>query len=92
MINKTEHVAVDDDSSKQSSTTYTATPFQIGIGLLIVGASAGMTLYTRKTQAMLNQLKKMEDNKALRLPKKKFGPPTREEWEKLRSRWTNDDL
>jgi hypothetical protein len=79
------------DSSKNTS-MYTATPLQLGIGLLIVGASAGMTLYTRKTQALLNQMKRIDENRALRLPRKKFGPPTKEEWEKLRSRWTDDDL
>mmetsp|Transcript_4773 Transcript_4773/g.9114 ORF Transcript_4773/g.9114 Transcript_4773/m.9114 type:complete len:112 (-) Transcript_4773:426-761(-) len=101
-ISGTEHVALDSEqydtttaskqSSSSSSSTTAPTPFQIGIGLLIVGASAGMTLYTRKTQAMLNQMKRMEENRAMRLPKKKFGPPTKEEWEKLRNRWTNDDL
>jgi hypothetical protein len=82
----------DSTSKKPPSSTTTATPFQIGIGLIIVGASAGLTLYTRKTQAILSQMKRMEENRALRLPKKKFGPPTKEEWEKLRNRWTNDDL
>jgi hypothetical protein len=80
------------DDSEQQHHAAASTPFQIGIGLLILGASAGLTLYTKKTQAMLNQMKRMEENRAMRLPKKKFGPPTKKEWEKLRNRWTNDDL
>jgi hypothetical protein len=65
---------------------------QVGMGLLIVGASAGLTLYTKKTQSMLNQFKRVEKNKKMRLPKEKFGPPTKAEWEKIRPRWSNDDL
>ncbi len=67
------------------------TPFQIGLGLMIVGASAGLTLYTKKTQAMLNQMKAVERNKRQRLPKPKFGPPTKNEWERMRNRWNDDD-
>jgi hypothetical protein len=62
------------------------------MGLLIVGASAGLTLYTRKTQSLLNQWKRVEKNKQVRLPKKKFGPPTKQEWERQRPRWSDDDL
>ena len=32
--------------AKDKKEEYGATPFQIGMGLVIVGASAGMTLYT----------------------------------------------
>eukprot|EP00553_Chaetoceros_curvisetus_P015956 CAMPEP_0204645260 /NCGR_PEP_ID=MMETSP0718-20130828/2271_1 /ASSEMBLY_ACC=CAM_ASM_000674 /TAXON_ID=230516 /ORGANISM="Chaetoceros curvisetus" /LENGTH=94 /DNA_ID=CAMNT_0051667097 /DNA_START=19 /DNA_END=303 /DNA_ORIENTATION=- len=67
------------------------TAFQIGLGLMIVGASAGLTLYTKKTQAMLNQMKAVERNKRQRLPKAKFGPPTKDEWERMRNRWNDDD-
>jgi len=82
------------DNTKGSSkdTRYAATPVQIGMGMLILGASAGLTLYTKKTHSMLAQLKRAEQNKQMRLPKKMYGPPTKQEWEKLRSRWTEDDL
>ena len=63
------------------------TAFQISLGILMLGASAGLTLYTKKTQSMLNQFKRAEKNKQQRLPKKKFGPLTREEWDKMRNRW-----
>mmetsp|Transcript_5346 Transcript_5346/g.8182 ORF Transcript_5346/g.8182 Transcript_5346/m.8182 type:complete len:89 (-) Transcript_5346:504-770(-) len=71
---------------------YGPTPVQIGLGMLILGASAGLTLYTKKTQALLSQFKRASDNKAMRLPKKKFGPMTRSEADRVRSRWTEDDL
>jgi len=63
-----------------------ATPLQIGLGLMIVGMSAGMTLYTKKTGAMLTQLERVKRNREIRMPTK-CGPPTKEEWEKLRPRW-----
>lgn len=65
---------------------------QIGMGLLIVGASAGLTLYTKKTQSLLNQMKRVKKNKEMRLPKKKYGPMTKNEYERMRPRWTDDDL
>ncbi len=76
----------------ESSSGTGPTPFQIGLGLIIVGASAGLTLYTKKTQAMLNQMKAVERNKQQRLPKPKFGPPTKNEWERMRNRWNDDDV
>jgi hypothetical protein len=75
-----------------ASDTGGATPLQIGLGLIILGSSAGLTLYTKKTQSLLNQMKRVDQNKAMRLPKKKFGPMTKPEWERMRSRWTKDDL
>ena len=79
----------------QSSTetnNNSSSAFQIGCGLMILGASAGLTLYTKKTQSMLNQMKRVEENRALRLPKKKVGPMTKPEWEKMRNRWTEADI
>lgn len=57
----------------------------------MVGASAGLTLYTKKTRAMLEQMKRVERNREMRLPKKKFGPLTRDEWARVRPRWNDDD-
>ena len=50
-------------NSKETTTTTTTqyTPIQIGLGLIIVGASAGLTLYTKRTASLLSQL---ERNKA----------------------------
>jgi len=75
---------VKNDEKKESPTK--ATPLQITLGLIIVGASAGMTLYTKKTAAVLGQMERMKRNKEIRIPTK-YGPPTKEEWDKLRPRW-----
>ena len=57
----------------------------------MIGASAGLTLYTKKTKAMLDQMKRVEQNRQSRLPKKKLGPLTKDEWEKMRPRWNDKD-
>eukprot|EP01083_Nonionella_stella_P077437 211483_1 len=69
------------------------TIFQISLGLLIIGASAGMTLYTKKTAAILSQMKQVEKNREMRLPKKiqMYGPLNREDWERVRNRWDDKD-
>jgi hypothetical protein len=81
-----------DLSNEADKKEYGATPFQIGMGLLIVGASAGLTLYTKKTKAMLTQMDRVKKNQDMRKPHKKFGPPTKKEWEKLRNRWEDNDI
>ena len=63
-----------DEAQLKGRNEYGATPFQIGLGLLIVGASAGMTIYTKKTKAMLTQMERVKNNQDIRLPKKKLGP------------------
>lgn len=68
------------------------TAFQYGMGLLLLGTSAGLTLYTKKTQSILNQMNQMKRNRNMRFPKKQEGPLTKEEWERTRSRWEKDDL
>jgi len=40
---------------------------------------------------MLNQLERASENAAARKPKRKPGPLTKEEWEKVRNRWESDD-
>ena len=78
---------------KEATTTTTGpTAVQLGLGMLILGASAGLTLYTKKTQQLLSQFKRASDNKAMRLPKKKFGPMNKSEADKMKNRWTEDDL
>lgn len=64
--------------------------FSFILAVLVVGSSAGMTLYTRRAGSMLNQMKQIEKNQVLRNPPK-FGPPTRAEWEKMRPRHSLDD-
>ena len=38
------------------------TPTQIALAAVILGASAGLTLYTKKTQHVLNQLERASKN------------------------------
>jgi hypothetical protein len=84
---------MDSNGTKQviKDKTY-PTAFQYGMGLLLIGTSAGLTLYTKKTQSILNQMNRMKRNRDMRLPKKLEGPLTKEEWERTRSRWEKDDL
>ena len=91
MNNKTQNQ--NQTQPQAEDTSNRPTLFQLSLGILMIGASAGMTLYTKKTKAMLDQMKRVERNRQARLPKKRYGPLTREEWEKMRNRWNdNDDL
>ena len=73
----------------------------MGLAAVILGASAGLTLYTKRTSTLLNQLERSSKNATERFAHettfapygpRKFGPKTRAEWEKTRSRWEKDDL
>ena len=80
------------DSMKTKSSTEFS-PIQIGMGLIIVGASAGLTLYTKKTGNMLSQMDKLNKAHAARAAsKRKPGPITKKEYEKTRTRIDDDDL
>jgi len=58
-----------------------STGMQMGIFVVMIGASAGFTLYTRKTSSMLQQMDKVK--RFRRLPVK-FGPMTKAEWDKIK--------
>ena len=66
------------------------TALQIGIAIAILGTSAGFTLYTKRASSMLSGIKKVEAAQRKRNPPK-FGPPTKEEWDKMRPRYDNKD-
>jgi hypothetical protein len=68
------------------------TPLQLGLAAIILGASAGLTLYTKKTSHMLNQLERASKNAMERKGPPKLGPQTKSEWEKTRNRWEKDDF
>ena len=68
------------------------TPTQIALAAVILGASAGLTLYTKKTQHVLNQLERASKNATQRKGPQKNGPKTKLEYEKTRNRWEKDDL
>ena len=68
------------------------TAVQIGIAVLMIGSSAGMMLYTKRTDQMLSQMKKVSANQASRLPKRKPGPITHELHEKTKTRIDKDEF
>eukprot|EP00591_Stephanopyxis_turris_P002823 CAMPEP_0195524266 /NCGR_PEP_ID=MMETSP0794_2-20130614/23987_1 /TAXON_ID=515487 /ORGANISM="Stephanopyxis turris, Strain CCMP 815" /LENGTH=94 /DNA_ID=CAMNT_0040654443 /DNA_START=128 /DNA_END=412 /DNA_ORIENTATION=- len=59
---------------------------------IMIGAAAGLTLYTKKTGQLIAQIDKSTAAKAARMPKRKPGPKTKEEYEKTRTRIDNDDF
>jgi hypothetical protein len=86
-------------SKKQGSSSESATSEGInkafGIPPIVIfsvclAASAGFTMYTKRASSMLRTIEQVSEKQKLRNPPR-IGPPTKEEWEKLRSRWTDDD-
>jgi hypothetical protein len=67
-------------------------PLQLAFAAMILGSSAGLALYTKQTSQMLNQWNRAARNAQERKGPVKFGPRTRDEWEKMRNRWEVDDL
>ena len=59
------------------------------LGLLIVASSFAMVTYARRSQSML---KRMESNIKVRAPPKKEKPMTKEEYEKTRKRFEDDEF
>mmetsp|Transcript_18630 Transcript_18630/g.21386 ORF Transcript_18630/g.21386 Transcript_18630/m.21386 type:complete len:83 (+) Transcript_18630:193-441(+) len=57
---------------------------QMGIMIFLLGTSAGLTLYMTKSDALLKKVSNIR--KYQRFPTK-FGPVTKQEWEKLKPRW-----
>lgn len=67
------------------------TGLQLGIMVLVLGTSAGLTMYTKKTGSMIQAMNKVTENQLRNRPPK-FGPPTKQEWEKLRPRFDKDEF
>ena len=55
-------------------------------------ALPGLTLYTKKTRSMLNQMERVGKCQAQRKGPPKFGPKTKEEHEEKRVSWIDDVL
>ena len=62
-----------------------------GIMLLVLGSSAGFTLYSKKAGAMLQGIKRVEAAQLKKHPPR-VGPSTKQEYEKLRPRIDKDDF
>ena len=67
------------------------TALQLGIAIVILGTSAGFTLYTKRAGAMLRGMEKMQETQLRKHPPR-IGPHTKEEWEKLRPRIDKDEF
>mmetsp|Transcript_8454 Transcript_8454/g.17445 ORF Transcript_8454/g.17445 Transcript_8454/m.17445 type:complete len:109 (-) Transcript_8454:331-657(-) len=78
-------------STPPTASTTAATPLQIAMAAILLGTSAGLTLYTKKTSSMLQRMESMNQNAVRRRGPEKFGPKTKSEWEKMRNRWGKDD-
>ena len=79
-------------SSHDDSSVGGITPLQFTLAAVILGTSAGLTLYTKRTSTILNQMDRASKNAIERRGPQKFGPKTKAEWEKWRNRWEKDDL
>ena len=80
-------------SEKQSAAPVKEGPtaLQLGIAALVLGSSAGFTLYTKKVGSMLKTMNKVTENQ-LRNHPPKYGPPTKLEWDKLKPRIDKDEF
>jgi hypothetical protein len=67
------------------------TALQLGIAVLLLGTSAGFTLYTRKADSMLRRLEQVAENQ-LRRKRPVYGPPTKEYVEKMKPRVDKDEF
>ena len=68
-------MAASHSSPSQTDKSGGITPLQYGFAAIILGASAGLTLYTKKTSHVLNQLERASKNKLQRQPPM-VGPKT----------------
>lgn len=66
--------------------THNVTPLQLVLGAIILGASAGLTLYTKLKGVLLAQLERASQNATRRRGRRKYGPTTKLKWERTRSR------
>ena len=96
----THNMTSANDSKNKSSTGGTTqkddTSHGIGIPPIVIfsvclAASAGFTMYTKRASTMLRTMEQVTERQKLRNPPR-IGPPTKEEWEKMRPRWTDDDI
>jgi hypothetical protein len=86
--------AAEDKSSNNNNNNNSGgiTPLQFTFAAIILGASAGLTLYTKRTSTILHQMERASKNATERKGPQKFGPKTKSDWDKLRNRWEKDDL
>jgi hypothetical protein len=91
-----EEVISKSQASSSESATHQGSNNTFGIPPIVIfsvclAASAGFTMYTKRASFMLRTMEQVTEKQKLRNPSR-IGPPTKEEWEKMRSRWTDDDI
>lgn len=83
-----------DPSQRSASSSGFQISSQMGtvIVLGMIGASAGFTMYTKRTGQLLRQFEHISQQQAKRKPTRPIGPMTKDEWDKLRPRFEKDDF
>lgn len=79
------------DKQQSSYQKESPTGFQLGVAALVLGTSAGFLFYTKKTDSMLRTMNKITENQLRNRPPK-AGPPTKEQWEKIKPRIDKDEF
>jgi hypothetical protein len=81
------------DQSQRSSSSFQINP-QLGMFIMLgmIGASAGFTMYTKRTGQLLRKFEHISHQQAKRVPKRQIGPMTKEQWDKIRPRFEKDDF
>lgn len=69
-----------------------ATALQLGIMILVLGSSAGMVFYTKRTGSMLQTLNKISESQMSINKVKHHGPITMKEADKLKPRIDKDEF
>jgi hypothetical protein len=66
--------------------------FALLIAAMVLGTSASFVFYTKRTDSMLRTMHQITKNQLRNRPPPKFGPPTKQEWDKMRPRLDDDDF
>lgn len=74
------------DNNNNSNSNLSPSALTYAVAFFMLGASAGMTLYTRRSGQMLSRMEDYTANRLRRNPPH-FGPPTKAEFEKMKNRW-----
>ena len=77
---------------EKSSGTVSSGNLAFGTFIVMLGCSAGLTFYTKRTNSMLKQMEKVQKQQVIRKGPVKSGPQTKQEWDKTRPRFEKDDF
>jgi hypothetical protein len=80
-----------DNSKVSSETVPEPSSLALPIFLIVLASSAGFTMYTKKAGSMLRSMEQVNQNILKNRPPK-YGPPTKDQYEKLRPRIDKDEF